>query len=317
MSEFSDSYHLRTRDPARVIQLLRAAKRYGAVLPTSTGFVPFLVEGAADVGGVAPEVLAHNAGVLVHYAYAEDHGLVIRAFENAACVATIDIQRRRKRGDGALEPKATATALARIRAIGPRSTARIENVLRRARDDRGATPLEDLRDELVKILRLAHVIGLSCSALSHGGEKELLRQFPGTKIVMKSRRHRPDKETTAESHEPNEWCPRSDMPAFMYMAVPDGTVDKAMLARHLEHWLTTGDWDVDAQTGFWLHSGYRRALPAPMHFLADRIMNLWLAFGDERYTRELERTLRGILAVAPRDFDWNPYLARKEGAVRL
>jgi hypothetical protein len=46
-------------------------------------------------------------------------------------------------------------------------------------------------------------------------------------------------------------------------------------------------------------------------------MNLSLAFPAERYEEELRRTLRGILAVAPKDFAWGPYLERRAGEMRL
>jgi hypothetical protein len=106
------------------------------------------------------------------------------------------------------------------------------------------------------------------------------------------------------------------MPTFMYWPVPDGSVDEAMLSRQVRHWVATGDFDDERQTGFWLYSAYQRALPSRFQFLANRVKNLSLAFPDA-YEQELRRTLRGILSVSPKDFDWEPYLARKAGEVRL
>jgi hypothetical protein len=93
-------------------------------------------------------------------------------------------------------------------------------------------------------------------------------------------------------------------------------VDEAMLSRHVRHWVETQDFDDDRQAGFWAYTAYERALPSRYHFLANRVKNLELAF-PETYEQELRGTLRGILAVSPRDFDWEPYLARKAGEARL
>ncbi len=315
MSEFSDSYHLRTADPADVARLLRAARRYGAVLPTSTAFVPFLVDGASEAGAPIDDVVKHNPGVLVHYTYAEDHGLWIRGFDRGTCVVTIDLQRRREPGDELPDPSATAAAFAQLGVLDARKARALDKVLQSAREP--ATELETLRDELVMLIGLSNVTSLSCADLTHSSEKELLIRFPDVTLVLKSLRGRADKARDDEPHSPNQWCPRADMPAFMYLPVPDGPVDEALLARHVEHWMKTGDWDDDKQEGFWLLTAYDRALPARMRFLANRVMNLGLAFGHAGYREALKRTLRGILSVTPLDFDWAPYLARKKGTQRL
>jgi hypothetical protein len=315
MSEVSDSYHLRTGDPAQVARLLRAVRRYGAVLATEGRYIPFLVDGARDAGSVIDDVVSHNPGVLVHYAYAEDHGLWLRAFDKASHVATIALRRRRAPGDDPADPRTTADALAAVGALSRRQAARLAQVLRGAADE-GEAPLARLRDEIVALIGLSHTVRLSCTALTYQSPRALLQQLPAT-LVLKRLRGRADQEIEGHAHEPNEWCPRAAMPACMYQAVPTGEVDEAMLARHLAHWLTTTDWDDDKQEGFWLHSAYERALPDRAAFLASRIMNLQLAFGADGYRAALEQTLRGILATAPRDFDWEPYLARTKGAVRL
>jgi hypothetical protein len=54
-----------------------------------------------------------------------------------------------------------------------------------------------------------------------------------------------------------------------------------------------------------------------MRYLADRIMNLELAFGTECYEQKLHQTIAGILTVADPAFDWEPYLNRKAGELRL
>lgn len=102
----------------------------------------------------------------------------------------------------------------------------------------------------------------------------------------------------------------------MYRAVPDGSVESGVLERHVNHWLETGDWDENRQAGFWLYTAYGLALPEDLRFLADRVMNLALAF-PEQYEDELRVTLRGILASAPSDFDWEPYFTRQLGEQKL
>lgn len=103
----------------------------------------------------------------------------------------------------------------------------------------------------------------------------------------------------------------------MYLPVPTGNVDTTLLDRHIQHWLETQDWDDDRQIGFWMYNAYRRALPNSMRYLADRIMNLELAFGAELYEEKLRQTIQGILAIADPNFDWEPYLNKKAGAIRL
>ena len=115
---------------------------------------------------------------------------------------------------------------------------------------------------------------------------------------------------------PNEWCPVSGQPSFMYRPVPSGDVDSALLQRHVQHWLETGDFDETRQVGSWLYNAYRQALPEDLRFLADRVMNLPLAFPD-RFEEELHATLRGILAAASPGFDWEPYFAHKLGEQKL
>jgi hypothetical protein len=101
----------------------------------------------------------------------------------------------------------------------------------------------------------------------------------------------------------------------MYLPVPDGSADASLLERHVRHWIETRDFDEDRQAGFWLYTAYKRALPKEQGFLADRIMNLELAFPD-RYEEQLRNCIRSILALSP-DFDWEPYLARTAGEQTL
>lgn len=53
MSEFSDSYHLRTDDPTQVAQLVRAVRRFGAVLATTGPYIPSWSTAIARQAGLA------------------------------------------------------------------------------------------------------------------------------------------------------------------------------------------------------------------------------------------------------------------------
>lgn len=311
MSEFSDSYHLLGSDARQVKRLLRAAQRHGAVLPAVQGrrWLALLVDGVADAGAPAQVVVQHNQGVLLHLAYGEDHGLWLRLFEGALAVGALALTRR---GGDAGEPGRFCAALARLGGAGAAAVARLEALVAHHADGAGDA-LPALRDEMVELLGLAAARQLSCADLGRD-RKALAERFPGLEPVLEKRRGAADK---ALPGVPNRWCPAPGLPWFMYLPVPEGEVDASMLARHLEHWLTTGDFDEERQAGFWLLTAYQRALPARHRHLGDRIMNLGLAFPHQQYAVELERTLRGILVVASADFDWAPYLERRAGEQRL
>jgi hypothetical protein len=150
---------------------------------------------------------------------------------------------------------------------------------------------------------------VSCVDLSVDTTKQLAERHPGATFVLKTRRGKFD---AAKSGTPNEWCEVANLPHFMYLPVPDGAVDEAMLERHLDYWLTNSDWDEERQEGFWMLTAYKKHLPRRYGYLADRIMNLQLAteWDVARHNEALRRTVRGILALAPTDTDWEPYLAR-------
>jgi hypothetical protein len=91
VSEFSDSFHLRTNDPADVIAMLRAAKVAGSVFPAQNGWVSFVFERGLRVGSneLAERVFAANKGLLVDYAYAEDHGCWVSVYRGPERVARL------------------------------------------------------------------------------------------------------------------------------------------------------------------------------------------------------------------------------------
>lgn len=93
MSEFSDCYYLLNATSEQAVSLMKKARRYGMVLPKSDRYVPFLVDGAWDAGTLVDLVIDNNSGILLHYSYAEDHGLWITVYDASNQAFVIDIQR--------------------------------------------------------------------------------------------------------------------------------------------------------------------------------------------------------------------------------
>src|SRR5688572_20278635 len=85
MSEFSESYHLRSESPGDAIQLLRRAKRKGFVYESTNGWVTFLPE----KGNFEPDqqVVAAATLPLLHYVSAEDHGWSFTLYNGAKVVS--------------------------------------------------------------------------------------------------------------------------------------------------------------------------------------------------------------------------------------
>lgn len=72
MSEFSESYHLRSERAEDAVELLRRAGLKGYVFPPANGWVTFVAEG----GIFEPDerVVAASTKPLLHFMSAEDHG---------------------------------------------------------------------------------------------------------------------------------------------------------------------------------------------------------------------------------------------------
>lgn len=79
MSEFSASYHLKTTDQQKAIDLIRASDNIGFVFPEKNGWVTFIVEGPTF--DIRESIIDLNPGILVHYIYMEDHGWELSIFE--------------------------------------------------------------------------------------------------------------------------------------------------------------------------------------------------------------------------------------------
>ena len=310
MSEFGDGYYLHRQDAEKAVALIKALRRYGVVLPEQGSYVPFFVEGLRDAQGMANDVVTVVDGTVLRYFYAEDHGVWLSAFSQGAAAFEIELQRRGPSHND------RQTILQSCAQLGLAEGARLESL--RAVLELAAQPAEIdvamVRERLGASLGVDFVRRLGCADLSFLTEKELLVRFPTAQLVLKSRRGLVDKESPPA---PNRWCPASGLPAFMYLPVPEGFIDETMLERHVRHWLETRDWDDVRQVGFWVYNAYRKALPSEKAFLANRIMNLGLAFPPALYEQELRTTIRGILAVSDPAFDWTPYLAQRAGESRL
>jgi hypothetical protein len=85
MSEFSESYHLRSERVEDAVELLRRAERKGYVFPAGNGWVTFV----ADEGVFEPgeHIVAAAKHPLLHYVCAEDHGWSFALFDHNESVS--------------------------------------------------------------------------------------------------------------------------------------------------------------------------------------------------------------------------------------
>src|SRR5690242_13108923 len=88
MSEFSESYHLRSSDINDGVSLLKRAGLKGYVFPPASGWVSFV----AEQNSFAPDqrITSQNHGTLLHYVSAEDHGWTFAVFEGDRLVCGYD-----------------------------------------------------------------------------------------------------------------------------------------------------------------------------------------------------------------------------------
>ncbi len=81
MSEFSDSFHIRTDDPAECLQRLRRARLAGITFGPSNGWLTFIpyeelkaFRDAQGEGVFARQLSQILSAAVLHYSYGEDHG---------------------------------------------------------------------------------------------------------------------------------------------------------------------------------------------------------------------------------------------------
>src|SRR5437899_2850763 len=86
MSEFSESYHLRSERAEDAIELLRRAKRKGYVYRPVNGWVTFL----AEEGVFEPDerIVVAATHPLLHYVSAEDHGWSFTLYDLAKVICS-------------------------------------------------------------------------------------------------------------------------------------------------------------------------------------------------------------------------------------
>src|SRR6185312_12985403 len=87
MSEFSNSFHVRSNDVREGVELLRRAGVPGYVYPPANGWVPVVFP--HGMGGSDERVVAANRGLSVHYDHAEDHGVQIDLYQGPRRVARL------------------------------------------------------------------------------------------------------------------------------------------------------------------------------------------------------------------------------------
>ncbi|TYP79876.1 hypothetical protein [Paenibacillus methanolicus] len=78
MSEFSQSYHLRTENKQDAVLLMKSAGKRGFAFEPANGWTTFVVEGAEFAAD--DSIAEQNGGLLAHYVYAEDHGWTLTIF---------------------------------------------------------------------------------------------------------------------------------------------------------------------------------------------------------------------------------------------
>jgi hypothetical protein len=86
MSEFSESYHLRSERADDAVELLRRVKRKGYVYQPVNGWVSFV----ADGGEFEPDerIVSAASQPLLHFVSAEDHGWSFTLFDRGKVVSS-------------------------------------------------------------------------------------------------------------------------------------------------------------------------------------------------------------------------------------
>lgn len=80
MSQFSDSYHLKTKNIQDGIMLLQNAKKRGYVFSPLNGWVTIVAEGEPFIANES--IINSNIGILLHFINAEDHGWGFTLFDS-------------------------------------------------------------------------------------------------------------------------------------------------------------------------------------------------------------------------------------------
>ncbi len=85
MSEFSESYHLRSERSEDAVELLQAVRRRGYVYAPSNGWVTFLATGSTFEPD--EEIVGAARQPLLHYGFAADYGWRFTLFDRGTAVS--------------------------------------------------------------------------------------------------------------------------------------------------------------------------------------------------------------------------------------
>lgn len=89
MSEFSESYHLRTKDTEEAVNLIKKSGIKGFVFKEENGWVSFVVDGSEFKPN--KKILSKNEGIIVHYANAENYGFFISIYHRSKLVSHYEL----------------------------------------------------------------------------------------------------------------------------------------------------------------------------------------------------------------------------------
>ncbi|MHC4158697.1 MAG: hypothetical protein ACYSSO_06430, partial [Planctomycetota bacterium] len=84
MSEFSESFHLRSNSQQNGEDLLKRAGLKGAVFSPVRGWVTVVPE--SELYEAVDQMVGANQRVLLHYLYAEDHGWQFEVYEGSSAI---------------------------------------------------------------------------------------------------------------------------------------------------------------------------------------------------------------------------------------
>ena len=84
MSEFSESFHLKTDSQQSGENLLRRACLTGAVFSPVRGWVTVVPE--SELEEAVDQMVTSNQGILLHYLYAEDNGWLFELYKNNSII---------------------------------------------------------------------------------------------------------------------------------------------------------------------------------------------------------------------------------------
>lgn len=317
MSEVSSSYHILTDDPIDAQSLIRRAGWCGVMFPQEGAYVTFLVNSpAADE--IDHNIVGHNKGILLHYAYGEDFGCTVTMFEGpevkgqykvlwdeSAQLEEQFLQQVQGELKKQIEESLTEAEAEKLnKGILPmqQSAMRPLDLKGLVRDgllsEAAADTLEGLRLEqqapspheryqIAQLFGLSHVSWRSSASLSLEGELETI-QSSGPDVTVIN-----PEQQGAHTPTPNVFCDLPDQPVYLYAPIPTTPISQ-IAQEHIAHWEEHGDPHMH------LYQEYLDALPFRWKFLADRVLQcemLAKRHGDSWRQRQWQ-TIAAIAALS-------------------